>query len=441
MTTPTTNTSSNLAYTEGRVWLSIVTNVLRFVLAAVFILSGFVKAVDPMGTVYKMEDYVEAFGMAGILPQGMFILFSILLCLFEFLCGICLLFAIWRRVTLTAIVAFLSVMTPLTFYLALANPVSDCGCFGDAIILTNWQTFWKNVILLSISLFVLANNQRLVRLIHRDTQWLIIAFAIISFVLFMRMNLRRLPFIDYRPWHVGANVEESMTVPDDAPAPRYETYFTLTRDGEQREFTLEDYPDSTWTFVSSRSVLIDPGYQPPITDFALVLEDGTDVTSDIFGPGPAMLLVMNELRAEDMLDILGDLYEYALLNDIPFYALTSSTADDIAHWRDNTGALYPILTLDDITLKTIIRSNPGLVILNDGVITAKWSRHDLPHEGIFEASLDHQPWAVQTADERLHRHVRIIVLLFFPYIFLPILDLLVRRKKYAPQLPTRNRKP
>lgn len=409
---------------------AVLINTLRFVLAAVFIFSGFVKATDPLGTVYKLGDYAEAFGLGtAVPPHGVLLLAAMLLCLFEFVLGICLLFTIWRRTTLALTLAFLCFMTPLTLYLAVANPVADCGCFGDAIVLTNWQTFWKNVILLAITIPVLINNESLVRLIHRNTQWVISGFAIVSLGLFMRANLRHLPLIDFRPYHIGANFEASMAVPEDAPQPRYDTYFTLSKDGQVQEFTLDDYPDSTWTFVSSRTVLREKGYEPPIHDFALIDSEGDDITSDLFEPGWRFLLVMNKLQYEDMLDVINDLYDYATINDCPFYALTSATGADMEQWRDDTGANYDFYTADDVTLKTVIRSNPGLLLVHDGTIVGKWSKHDIPRELSFDTPPQQQEWVTSLAATRQRRLTRTLFAMTFPYVFIALLDFLVRRKK------------
>lgn len=419
--------SSSLLHTLA----GVCVNLLRFVLAATFILSGFVKAVDPLGTVYKLGDYAEAFGWGTALPaHGVLMLMAMGLCLFEFVMGICILFAIWRRTALTAAVAFLSVMTPLTFYLALANPVADCGCFGDAIVLTNWQTFWKNVVLLTMAIIVLINHERMVRLIHRNAQWIIGAFAIVSICLFMQSNLRHLPLFDFRPYRVGTDFEQAMAIPDDAKQPRYTTFFTLTKDGVTREFSLDDYPDSTWAFVSSRTVLEEKGYEPPIHDFALIDADGDDITSNLFDPGWSFLLVMNKLQYEDMLDIINDLYDYAAIHDCPFYALTSATNDDIERWRTNTGAGYDFFTADDITLKTIVRSNPGLLLVKDGTIVGKWSKHDIPRDIDFSLAPEQQEWVTHYDMQHERRMSRTLFIMIFPYVFIALLDYLIRRKKY-----------
>ena len=416
---------SNGCTSHSSTLLRITTNVLRIVLALTFVVSGFVKAVDPLGTVYKMGDYAEAFNLTGIATPGVLFAATTLLCLFEFVAGICIFFAIWRRTVLTATLAFLCLMTPFTLCLALTNPVSDCGCFGDAIVLTNWQTFGKNVILLAINIFTLINNRHFVRFIRRSWQWMMVVFAAVSLYLFMGHNLRHLPVIDYRPWHIGADIEASMRIPDDAPQARYETLFTLSRDGKEEEFTLADYPDSTWTFVSSRSVLIDPGYVPPISDFTLTDADGNDITDVLFSPGWTFLLVMNDLRGEDMLDTINDLYDYATLHGCAFYALTSSTTHDVAQWRENTGARYDILYMDDITLKTMVRSDPGLLLIHDGIITGKWSCHDLPADELLDGPPEDQPWTTTTPHDIGKKHLRTTLWMFLPYLFIALVCLVV----------------
>lgn len=409
--------------------LSIIANVLRFILGSVFIFSGFVKAIDPWGVVYKLTDYAEAFGLTVSQTGPLWLWLAMLLCLFEFVLGICIFFAAWRKTALSTALAFLLVMTPLTLYLAIANPISDCGCFGEAIKLTNWQTFGKNVVLLAITIFLLFNCKKLFHLISRTWQWMVIGFAIVSLYLFMNDNLRHLPVVDFRPYHIGADIEASMEVPDSVPQPVYETKFILEKEGKKREFTLEDYPDSTWTFVTSRTTLKKAGYIPPIHDFELIDTEGNDLTETLFEPGYCFLMVIRELWAEDMHDIINDLYDYAQANGYPFFALTSSNDADVARWKEQTGALYDFCLLDDITLKTMIRSNPGVLLVKDGVIVNKWSRHDIPRDELLTASLDQEPWAERTKEELHNRFLKILCLMFIPYFLLVGISYLAHRNR------------
>ena len=181
----------------------IIVNIARLVVALAFILSGFVKAVDPLGTQYKIADYLEALHLGAYVPDGLTLILSVLLSAAEFWLGICLLFAIRRRVVTRVILVWLMIMTPLTLWLALANPISDCGCFGDAIVLTNWQTFWKNIILLACAILLARYPLDMMRFISRTNQWIVMNFTalfilIVAGTVSLQTALFRFPAIPYR---------------------------------------------------------------------------------------------------------------------------------------------------------------------------------------------------------------------------------------------------
>lgn len=403
--------------------INITVNALRFALALVFLFSGFVKAVDPMGTVYKMTDYVEAFGW-GVSP-GLLVVGAWLLIGMEYLTGVALLFGYFRRFYLAFTVLFLGVMTPLTLYLAITNPVSDCGCFGDALVLTNWQTFGKNVALLVMAVVVMVYNRRIWRLISERTQWLVFVYALASVFVFMIYNIRHLPTWDFRPYGVGTDIVEGMTVPEDAPQDEYETLFVLEKDGEQRTFTFDDYPDSTWTFVSRENHLVSRGYVPPIADFVLSDLEGEEMTWEVLEqPGYTFLMVAHNLKFtnEGMLDVINDLYDYAKVNDYPFYMLTSSGEEVIDEWTENTGAAYPYLQADEILLKTMIRSNPGLILLKDASVLGKWSAADMPRDGELEVPMEHNESFVLTPRRLAAKRVATLLWMFFPLLLLTVID-------------------
>lgn len=410
--------------------LGITINALRFALALVFAFSGFVKAVDPMGTVYKMADYADAFGLAvhlGILLLGAWALIAV-----EYVMGVALFFGLYRRFYLWLMIIFLGVMTPLTLVLALTNPVSDCGCFGDAVVLTNWQTFGKNVVLLLMAVTVLVYHKRIWRVISERTQWLIFVYALASIAVFMRYNMRHLPVLDFRPYAIGTSITESMTIPDDAPQDEYETLFVLEKDGEQRTFTFDDYPDSTWTFVKRESRLVSKGYVPPIADFHLSTLDGEDVTWDVLDyPGYTFLVVSHELRRanEGMLDVINDLYDYAKVGGHQFYMLTSSNAQAIAQWTERTGASYPYLNADDILLKTMVRANPGLIVLKDATIVGKWSTVDIPRDEQLSVRVEDNAALTVTPHEVAVRRKAMAFWMFFPLLLLVAIDRVGGKKK------------
>jgi uncharacterized membrane protein YphA (DoxX/SURF4 family) len=410
------NKSANIAS-------GVTINALRFALALVFAFSGFVKAVDPMGTVYKMADYADAFGLT--MHPWMLLLGAWLLIIVEYVMGVALFFGLYRRFYLWLMIAFLGVMTPLTLVLALTNPVSDCGCFGDALVLTNWQTFGKNVVLLLMAIVVLRCHKRIWRVISERTQWLIFVYALVAIAVFMRYNMRHLPVLDFRPYAIGTNLIEGMTIPEDAPQDEYETLFVLEKDGEQRTFTFDDYPDSTWTFVKRESRLVRQGYVPPIADFHLSTLEGEDVTWEVLDyPGYTFLVVSHELRRanEGMLDVINDLYDYAKVGGHQFYMLTSSNAQSIAQWTERTGASYPYLNADDVLLKTMVRANPGLIVLKEATIVGKWSAIDMPRDEQLSVRIEDNAALTVSSHETAARRVATFFWMLFPLLLLVAID-------------------
>ena len=424
----------------------IAVNISRFLLAAVFIVSGFVKAVDPMGTQYKLEDYAAVLGLSTFLPSLVAVVLSVVLASVEFCLGVYMLFAIRRRLTSRLMLLMLCVLTPLTLWLALTNPITDCGCFGDAIILTNWQTFTKNVILLIAAIIVVSWPGQMVRFISHSNQWIVINYTALFILAVAGYSLYYLPQFDFRPYHIGASIREGMVIPDDAEQPQFETTFILEKDGQQQEFTLDNYPDSTWTFVDSRTVQTRQGYVPPIHDFAIVTTDGDDITEDVLADSSyTMLLVAPHLEdADDSdLDIINELYEYSRQHDYPFYCLTSSTEGGIDHWRDITGAEYPFCNTDATTLKTVVRSNPGLVLLKDGTVIGKWSHNDLPviDESQWQLPLEKQEIGHIPSDSAPAKVLAIVLWFVLPLLLLTIADRLwawsrwLRRKPKSSETP------
>jgi triosephosphate isomerase len=359
----------------------IVVNIARLLLALTFILSGFVKAVDPLGTQYKINDYLAAMGLGRLLPDFLTLGTSVFLLAVEFIIGICLLFAIHRRLVSKLTLAIMVIMTALTLWLAIANPISDCGCFGDAIVLTNWQTFWKNVVLLAATLIIWRWPTDMIRIISVSNQWIVFNFSTLFILFIAGWCLYDLPLFDFRPYHIGANIKEGMEIPEGAPQPQFETTFILEKDGQQQEFTADNYPDSTWTFIDSKTVQTAEGYVPPIHDFSILTDEGEDITEEVLDhEGYTFLLISPHLENADdsQLDLINQVYEYSKEQGYPFYCLTASTGKAISRWQNMTGADYPFCSTDEITLKTIIRSNPGLVLLKQGTVIQKWSHNHLP---------------------------------------------------------------
>lgn len=381
----------NKAYRESLVWKTLL-NIACLLLAVVFIFSGFVKAVDPLGTFYKINDYAVAFGWGGVFPKSLLLLLSIVLCSLEFVIGVMLLFRVRERISSLLALLFMAFMTPLTLYLALTNPISDCGCFGDALILTNWQTFFKNVVLLAAAIFVYIGKDGLERIVSLLKDWMISSWASVFALGICMYSLYYIPMIDFRPYKIGVNILEAMSFPEDAEASVFDTRFLMEKDGEKKEFTLDNYPDSTWTFVETRTILVKQGYEPPIHDFSLMnMETGEDETDEVLNrSGYSFMMVTHRVgdADESNVDLINEIYDYSMRYGYDFFAVTSSPEKDIEVWKEETGAEYPFYMSDDIALKTIVRSNPGLLLLKDGTILNKWSVNNLPDEFELTDALD-----------------------------------------------------
>lgn len=360
---------------------AIVVNVVRLVLGLTFLFSGVVKLIDPRGTQYKIEDYSAVFGLTSTMPEWLPLVLACVLAIVEFLMGVYLLFGIRRRLTLSTAICFLLVMTPLTLYLALNNPVSDCGCFGDAVVLSNWQTFWKNVVLLVLSVFALYWYRLMPHFVGKKYEWIVALMAFVFAVLFASYNLWRLPVIDFRPYHIGADIRQAW-LDDQQNFGEFQTTFIMEKDGERKEFALEDYPDSTWTFIDTKTVEVEPSKRTGVGDlFVRDQQTGEDITLQILqDEGYTLLLVAPYLEKADdgVMGELLSLYDYSQEKGIGFYCLTSSGEQAIESWKDLTGAEYPFCLADAVVLKTMIRSNPGLMLLHDGKVVGKWPSTDLP---------------------------------------------------------------
>lgn len=403
--------------------LKAYVNICRFILSAVFVLSGFVKANDPLGLQYKLAEYAGAFGLE--LPDFLLMILGAFQAAVEFVLGVYLFFGINRRLTSWLVMAIMCVMTPLTLYLALENPVSDCGCFGDAVVLTNWQTFWKNVVLFVAALSVLWWKGEMFRMVTRRIEWLISFYSIGYVLVFFYYTLVGLPVIDFRPYHVGADIAEGMKV-EESDLPVYETRFVMEKGGTRQEFLLEDYPDTTWKFVERKTVLVKEGTLPSVQDFSLVrLADDADITEEILADsGYTFLLVLPRLEKADdgYADLLNELYDYCLSYGYTFYGVTASNEKSVEWWQDRTGGEYPFCHADELMLKTVVRSNPGLVLLKSGKVVNKWSNRNIPDEYKLTGRLEKLP-LTQRVDAKIWKEVLLCVWWYVgPLAFFAIFD-------------------
>lgn len=355
--------------------MKIVRNISRILLGLVFMFSGFVKGVDPWGFTYKLIDYFEAFQLEWLEPSAIFL--SVFVSALEFVIGFMLFLNARPKLASWGNLLFMAFFTPLTLYLAIENPVNDCGCFGDAIILTNWETFYKNLILLALSILVFIERGKF------KPSWKSLHQTIIIFVGFFIMfgfswySYQHLPIIDFRAWKVGSDMTQK------PPKPRVFLTYKNTETGETKEWLTKDLPykkpgfNEQWQFVSQRVV------EPDMPDNTLRLEnkDGINVSEDILNvEGYNFILVAYNLEkadAESMVE-MDHFHEQCQQDSIGFQAITGSLFNTISSYKKANNLDYPFYLADDIALKTVIRSNPGLLLLKDGVIQEKWHYNDFP---------------------------------------------------------------
>ena len=370
-------------------------NIARLVLAIILILSGFVKAVDPLGTQYKIHDYLQAVELAQYVPDVATLGAAVLLSAVEFGLGICLLFAIRRRMVTLLTLILMLVMTPITLWLAIANPISDCGCFGDAVVLTNWQTLAKNVVLLALACIVRRWPLEMMRFISRSNRWIVINYSALFIVAVSGWSLYDLPYFDFRPYHVGTDLRAG---------------WLKMMEGEESpyaDFFVERLPDVSENEDSER------------------VEDSEEITEPmLLNQGYTFLLIAPHLEQADdsQLDRINEVHEYAQDYDYPFYCLTASGKQGIQQWRDRTGAEYSFCQTDDIVLKTMIRSNPGLMLLKDGKVIRKWSHNRLPREEPLNKQLQFLEIGKMPEDSVPQKVLTILLWYVLPLLLLTLAD-------------------
>ena len=350
--------------------------VSRILVGVTFVFSGFVKAIDPLGTTYKIQDYLEVMGMSWFSELALVASFALITA--EFLAGILLLVNVNFRIGLWFSTLLMVAMTPLTLWIAIKNPVTDCGCFGDAIVISNWATFWKNIALDVLILVLWILRKKGCRAwLQPLLSWVLTAiFALVPIGVGI-YALCDLPMVDFRPYKIGNDILEGMELPEGAQRDQYRTTFIYTRDGVEQEFELQDAPynDSTWTFVEQRTELIVKGEEPPIHDFSIITMEGDDLTYDVlYSEGRTYLCVMYDLHKTKVqyLDNVRRVYEQAVSEGAEFLVLTASS-DMIEVFSQEHNLPYQFALTDPIQLKTMVRANPGVVILEGSKVVDKFN--------------------------------------------------------------------
>lgn len=359
--------------------------VARIIVGVVFIYSGFAKGIDPEGSTIKLIDYFNAFGLSWLNSFALY--FAIALSTIEFIIGVSLILRL--KLKLVSVVTFIcmSFFSLLTLILAIKDPVSDCGCFGDAIILTNWETFFKNLVLLLLSSILFLKRGKL------KTNWAIIDqyfWITTSFIFIISVSIhsyKHLPLLDFRPFFIGANIQEQMSIPEGAELDEFKSIFKYKniKTGEIKEFNESNYPwkdTLTWEYVEIRQELIKEGYTPPIHDFNIEHSFRGNITEEVMNDkGYTFLLVSHNLSNASIKnnEKINKLYSFCVNNGHKFYCVTASLDDEIRDFSETNNSNYEFCNMDETLLKTVVRSNPGLILLREGTIIDKWHNNDIPN--------------------------------------------------------------
>lgn len=359
--------------------MKVIISVIRVFVGLLFIISGWIKLNDPVGFAFKLEEYFSpaVFNMDFLMPYAF--TFAVIIVIAEVILGLALILGNQKKLTLVLLMAMIVFFTFLTWYSAYYNKVTDCGCFGDAIKLTPWESFTKDVILL-VLILILWRGRRYIRPlipVLKSNIVLGIAFLLCGWMAYHVTN--HLPLIDFRAYKVGVNIEEGMSIPVDAPKPIYEYAWKFDVNGEEKiVVTQGDYPDVKGNFIGVETTEIQAGYVPPIHDFTIE-QSGIDQASVILQQPKLMMVIAYDLSQSkvDGFEALGQVTERAEKEGFTVIGMSASSPDDAAAIRARYGLTFPFYFTDATTLKTIIRSNPGVVVLEKGTIIQKVHHNDL----------------------------------------------------------------
>ena len=358
--------------------MKILVGFARWVVGILFIFSGFIKLNDPIGFSFKLEEYFSpgVLDLEFLAPYALVI--AILLVVFELVLGVMLIIGYLPKFTTWALLLMILFFTFLTFYSAYYNKVTDCGCFGDAIPLTPWESFYKDVILLVLILILFFKREYITPYFAKAShRWIIFVVTMLCFT-FAYYVLMHLPVFDFRAYKVGTNIEESMRVPEGAQQSVYDYHWKFLVNGVEEVVTTRgSYPQVEGDFMEVETELIQKGYEPPIHDFAIE-KDGEDFTSEILQEEKVLMIVVYSLRRSeaDGLKKLSKVTERARSAGYKVIGLSASGEDLKAEMKQRYNLDFDFYFSDETALKTIIRSNPGLVRIEDGVIAQKLHWND-----------------------------------------------------------------
>ncbi|ATP57744.1 DoxX family protein [Pedobacter ginsengisoli] len=367
-----------------------VLNFCRIFVGILFIFSGLIKANDPLGFGYKLQEYFEVFHMPFL--SGMATGIAILLCVFEIVLGALLLFGFWRKQVTTGLLVVIIFFTFLTFVSAAFKVVTSCGCFGDAIPLTPWQSFSKDLVLLVMIVFLFRNRDKINPVTnHAGWQSALFAIVLTFSLMFSQFTYSRLPILDFLPYKVGASLPELMKIPAGAKPDEYLIMYNMKNKetGETKVMSDKDYlkteiwKDDNWEIIGDpESKLIKKGYEPKIKDLQITDASGTDYTKELIeNPYYNLVIVAYNLKdsnEEGMAKINAIALNATEQFNIRSVLLTSSSAQDADAYSKRMKLFSEIFYADAVPLKSMVRANPGVLLLKNGVVVNKWHYNNVP---------------------------------------------------------------
>lgn len=357
--------------------MKILVGVARIFVGILFMISGFIKLNDPIGFSFKLQEYfsAEVLNIEILVPFALVI--AIFLVVFELVLGIMLIIGYLPKFTLWSLLVMIVFFTFLTFYSAYFDKVKDCGCFGDAMPLTPWQSFYKDAVLLGLILLLFFNRKLIIPILAPAShRWIIFLSFMLCFI-FAYYVLMHLPLIDFRAYKVGNNLLEEMEVPEDAKKAVYEYSWKFDQDGD--EVIIKNsgaYPNVQGEYLSVETALISEGFKPRIPDFS-ILKDGENITQEILGKEKLLLIIAYDLRKTELegFSTIKELSEEAMKKGYAVVGLTASGDDLKRKITSKFNLNFEFYQSDETVLKTIVRANPGVLKLNNATVIQKkhWS--------------------------------------------------------------------
>lgn len=350
----------------------------RFIVGVTFIFSGFSKIIDPVGAGLIVGEYFKIVGIESY--SHLFQLFGATLSGVELLLGISLLLGLRMKISCTAAMYFISFFTCITFVLAIFNPIKECGCFGEVLKLTNWQTFYKNIFLMSLVLVLFFQRDRFIPIAPEKWENIFVGAFVILIAILPVYSYRHLPLMDFMDYKVGTDISEKLSDSENSGGSNYETVLFYKKDGKVVEFTIDNLPDSTWTFVDSKTKQKSSSNLPSLISFAVSDRDGNYLTDSLLAIKGKLFITsipyLDKLKPE-ALSRVKKLNRELAVKGVPHLILTGSSPAMV----DALNVKLPDISIyytDYKTLLTMNRSNGGLIYLNDATVTAKWSISDMP---------------------------------------------------------------